>query len=115
MTSKTIRRRKLRNAFNKYKKQIKDDKRLEHIKNKSDWLNQVRTSATLANVWDAWKHYIKVWKTARNFLKRSINDVDKSIKNDAFGTWKKLIYQARKQVFVMNIEELENRQVQHEE
>jgi len=45
---------------------------------------------------------------------RSIKGVDNLIKNDAFGVWKNVLYQQRKQVFFENIEELERRQVEHE-
>lgn len=42
MTSKTIRRRKMRNAFNKYKLQVKNLKRVEYIKNKVNWFESIR-------------------------------------------------------------------------
>jgi hypothetical protein len=42
MTSKTIRRRKLRNAFNKYKNKVVEIKRLEYIRNKVDWFGDIR-------------------------------------------------------------------------
>lgn len=44
MTSKTIRRRKLRNAFNKYKLRVKEAKRVDFIINKVEWFGSVRNS-----------------------------------------------------------------------
>ena len=54
-------------------------------------------------------------KTAKKFLVRAIKGVDNHIKNDAFGVWKSALYQHRKQVYIMNIEELGRRQEEHEE
>lgn len=48
------------------------------------------------------------------FLARSIRGVDKLISNEAFNTWKTLVFRARRQVYEENIEELEKRQVDHE-
>jgi hypothetical protein len=42
LTSKTIRRRKLKNAFAKYKKQVGEVKRMEHILGKVEWFGNVR-------------------------------------------------------------------------
>ena len=42
LTSKTIRRRKLRNAFNKYKKKVAEVKRVEYIIDKVDWFGGIR-------------------------------------------------------------------------
>ena len=58
---------------------------------------------------DAWKEFIKRYKSAKTFLNRSIKGVDKLMKNESFGTWKNLVYKARKQVYLDNIEELEKR------
>lgn len=44
MTSKTIRRRKLRNAFNKYKQKAKEAKRVDFIINKVGWFGNIRDS-----------------------------------------------------------------------
>ncbi len=61
-SSKTIERRRLRNAFNKYKNQVKEAKRLEYIANKVDWFGSVRDQKTIDICWDTWKAYIKTQK-----------------------------------------------------
>lgn len=47
LTSKTFRRRRLRNAFNKYLKNVKEAKRQEYVHGKMLWFNNVRSSKTL--------------------------------------------------------------------
>jgi hypothetical protein len=91
-TSKTIRSRKLRNAFNRYKKKTEEAKRFEYVKTKVHWFNNLRNNKSLDIVFDAWKHYIKIYKNAKKFLNRSIKGVDRSIKDDAFVKWKGMVY-----------------------
>ena len=57
-SSKTIQRRKLRNAFTQYRKQVQQEKRLAYVKSKVDWFGNVRDRKTLENCVDAWKAYI---------------------------------------------------------
>lgn len=113
-SSKTIMRRKLRNAFNKYRKQVQQEKRLAYIKNKVDWFGNVRDRKTLENCIDAWKAYISRYQRAKTFLMRSIRGVDKLISNEAFSLWKRTLYDARRQVYHVNIEELGRRKRDHE-
>jgi hypothetical protein len=113
-TSKTIRRRKLRNNFMKLKKKVQEIKRLEYVRSKVHWFGDVRDGKTINNCFDAWKSYIRRYKSAKTFLHRSIKGVDKLMKNEAFGVWKHTVYKARKQVYLNNIEELGKRQEEHE-
>ena len=112
--AKIIKRRQVKNAFFRYKKNVQQAKRLEYVRNKVEFLGEARDRKDLANCLDAWKSYIQQYKLAKAFLKRSIIGVDKLIENDAFGRWKKFVYEARKSVYIGNIEELERRQEEHE-
>lgn len=71
-----------------------------------NWFGSVRDRKTFDICFDAWKEYVKMQKEAKVFLGRAIKGVDKSIKNDAFEMWKKMVFVKRKQVYVENIEEL---------
>lgn len=51
-------KRRLRNAFNKYKKKAAEVKRLEYISSKKEWFEQIRNKKTLTNSIDAWKSYV---------------------------------------------------------
>lgn len=113
-TSKTINRRKLKNGFSKYKKKVQEVKRLEYVRGKVDWFGDVRDKKTLSNSFQSWRDNIRRFKSARTFLCRSIKGVDKLMTNEAFTVWKSLVYQARKQVYISNIEELGKRQVEHD-
>lgn len=93
----------------RYKKKVQEQKRLEYIAKKVNWFGDVRDNKLLENCLDAWKAHIKRYQSAKKFLIRSIKGVDNLIVNEAFGTWKKCMYEMRKQVFHMNIEELERR------
>ena len=114
LTSKTFRRRRLRNAFNKYRRQVRLDKRQEYVHGKMLWFHNVRASKTLQTCLKDWRAFIKRWKAARTFLFRSVRGVDKSIANDAFTLWKNLVYHERRQAFLDNIAELQKRQGEHE-
>lgn len=115
MTQKTIRRRKLRNSFNKFLKQVEEAKRLEYINTRVRWFDYVRNRSSTNSCFDAWKKYIKQYVQAKKFFTRSIKGVDRSIKNDAMDKWKKMVFSQRKQVYVENIEELKRRQISHDE
>lgn len=114
-TSKTIRKRKLKNAFNKFKVKTKEVKREAYIQTKTEWFALLRNTQSLDIVVDAWKAYVKKWKKAKRWLTRGIKTVDTTIKNDAFEKWKDMVNSSKKMVFMSNIEELESRQAEHEE
>ena len=114
-SSKTIQRRKLRNAFARYKQRVQELKRVDYIRNKVDWFGDTRNRRGLEDVLIQWKAFVKTQKNAKKFLVRSIKGIDNHIKNEAFGVWKSALYQYRKQVYIMNIEELGRRQEEHEE
>jgi citrate lyase beta subunit len=57
-SSKTIARRRLRNAFNKYRAKVQELKRIDYIRNKVDWFGDVRDKKLLENCIDAWKNFI---------------------------------------------------------
>jgi hypothetical protein len=84
-------------------------KRLEYIRNKVDWFDNTRSRKTLEEMMQDWKEYVKRSKNAKKFLLRSVKGIDNLVKNDAFTTWKNAMYQHRKQIYVMNIEELGRR------
>ena len=82
----------MRNAFNKYKKKVQEVKRVEYIAQKVNWFDNVRARKSIDICYDAWKEFIKGYRQAKVFLNRSIKGVDKSIKNDAFELWKKMVF-----------------------
>lgn len=45
----------MRNGFNKFKKKVKEVKRLQYIKDKVAWFDSVRSNKSLDVVLDAWK------------------------------------------------------------
>ena len=96
MTSKTIRRRKLRNAFNSYKKKVQEIRRFEHIASKVHWFGGVRSHMVQEDCFHAWREFIKRQKQAKTFLLRSIKGIDKLMKNEAFGNWKATLFKYRK-------------------
>ncbi len=49
-SSKTIQRRKLRNAFARYKKNVQELKRLDYIRNKVNWFGDTRNRRSLEDV-----------------------------------------------------------------
>jgi hypothetical protein len=98
-STKTIERRRLRNAFEKYKIKIKEVKREEYVFQRVQWFERARARKTEDLVYDAWASAIKRWKSARTFLLRSIKGVDRLISNDAFTTWKQVYFQSRRDVF----------------
>ncbi len=57
-SSKTIQRRKIKNAFNKYKLKVKEMKRLDYVRSKVNWFGDVRDKQVLENCMDCWKAYI---------------------------------------------------------
>jgi len=113
LSSKTMRRHKLRQGFQKFKKQVGEAKRVEYIDNKVDWFEAIRSRKAYENCFDAWKSYIRRYKMARKFLLRGIKGVDKQMANEAFSTWKGTVFKARKMVYMENIEELERRHEEH--
>jgi hypothetical protein len=112
--TKTIERRRLKNAFDKYKQQVKEVKREEFINHKVDWFIGVHNKKLSANVYDAWVYAIKRFKKGKIFLIRSIIGVDRLIANDAFNNWKSAHFTARRDVYHENIAELQRRQKAHE-
>jgi hypothetical protein len=113
--TKTIERRRLRNAFETYRQQVREDKRQELILGKCEWLIQKRHKKTFDNVYDAWVGAIKRFKTGKVFLLRAIKGVDRLIANEAFTLWKGANFQARRDVYHSNIAELQRRQRGHEQ
>jgi len=95
-TSKTIRRRKLRNAFNKYRQQAQEVKRAEYVAHKVNWFEMVRGRKSIDICFDAWKEYIKMQRTAKIYLKRACRGVEIAAKNEAFELWKKMVFSLRK-------------------
>ena len=112
--TKTIERRRLKNAFDRYKQQVKEVKREEFINHKVDWFIGVHNKKLSANVYDAWVYAIKRFKKGKTFLIRSIIGVDRLIANDAFNNWKSAHFTARRDVYHENIAELQRRQKAHE-
>ena len=108
-SSKTIARRKLRNGFIRYKKKVQEIRRLEYVRNKINWFGDVRDKKSLEQILQAWKNQVKLSQKAKRFLLRSIKGVDSLITNDAFTVWKTAMFQARRQVYLLNIEELSKR------
>ena len=115
LTSKTISRRKLRNGFVRWARKAKEIKRRAYVDQKMIWFKNIREKKIQEVCLAQWMEFVKRYKKSKVFLKRSIRGVDKTIQNDAFSTWKHLVFEARKQVYYDNIHELERRQAEHQE
>ena len=112
--TKTLERRRTKNAFELYRQQVQEQKREELIISKSNWMVQKRDKKQMDNVFDAWVGAIKRYKNAKVFLSRSIKGVDRLIANEAFTLWKGANFQARRNIYHENIAELQRRQREHE-
>lgn len=86
--TKTIERRRLRNAFIKYLAKVREVKREEYVMMRVYWFERARNKKLEGICIDAWRSYVKRFKAGRTFLLRSIKGVDRLIANDAFTTWK---------------------------
>mmetsp|Transcript_39163 Transcript_39163/g.37521 ORF Transcript_39163/g.37521 Transcript_39163/m.37521 type:complete len:95 (+) Transcript_39163:2150-2434(+) len=91
-TSKTIRRRKLKNAFERYKANTRAVKREAHVENKAQWFENLRSRHSTDNCFDAWKMFVKSQKQAKTFVRRAIRNVEGSFKSEAFELWKKEVF-----------------------
>ena len=112
---KTIQKKKLKNAFDKYRGKKNMVKREAHINGKVEWFNHLRNYQNNDKIFYAWKAYVQRYKKAKKYLAKGIRNVSHSICDDAFDKWKKLVHSQKTMVFMSNIEELENRQVEHDE
>ena len=74
---KLVKRRRLRNNFNKLKKQIKAIQRAEHIQKRVAWFMGVRGSAAKNDCYQSWRLWMKKIKLAKKFLMRASNGLDK--------------------------------------
>ena len=104
--TKTIERRRMKNGFDGYKQKVKEIKREEYVISRVKWFDIVRNKKTTAIVLDAWQYYVRRFKNARTFLIRSVKGVDRLISNEAFTVWKGVYFQARRDVYTSNIQEL---------
>ena len=75
----------------------------------------MRRNNLVKDCFGQWTMFIRRFKLATKFLKRSNNGIEQSMKNEAFTNWKKCVFKARKMVFEENIEELGRRQEDHQE
>jgi len=106
LTSKTMKRRKMKNGFLKFRQQVKEHKRQKYVINKCLWMDSARDRKVTEFAWDQWKQDHQRQLKAKAFLRRSIKGVDKLIENDFFCVWKKMMFDARKKIYTDNIEEL---------
>jgi hypothetical protein len=113
--AKIMYRRRLRNNFNKLKKQVKALQRVEHIQKRVAWFIGVRQSASKNDCYQSWRLWVKNWRLAKKFLMRSSNGLDKHLVNEGFGIWKQACSIKRQKLYLSNIEELNRRKVKHEE
>jgi len=113
--TKRIERRRLRNTFERYLAKVKEAKREEYILGRVRWFASARAKRLQDVVTDAWKAYVRRFKSARTFLLRSIKGVDRLIANESFTVWKTVYFTARREVYHANIAELQRRKRGHEQ
>ena len=70
--TKTIDRRRKKNAFDRYRVKVNEIKREEYVVGKVRWFEQVRNKKTAGMVYDAWQAYVRRFKSGKTFLLRSI-------------------------------------------
>jgi hypothetical protein len=113
--AKIMHRRRLRNNFNKLKKQVKALQRVEHIEKRVAWFMGVRKGANKNDCYQSWRLWVKKWRLAKKFLMRSSNGLDKQLVNEGFGVWKQMCSIKRQKLYLANIEELNRRKLNHED
>lgn len=85
---KLVKKRRLRNNFNKLKRQVKAMQRVDHINKRVAWFMGVRASASKNDCYQSWRLWMKKYKLAKKFLMRASNGLDKQLVNEGFSIWK---------------------------
>ena len=88
LAGKIVYKRRLRNNFQHFLKQVKAMNRNEHINKRLDWFSGTRSRASLNDVLQSWRLFVKRHKLAKKFLIRSANTLDKQLLNEGFSVWK---------------------------
>lgn len=104
-SARTCYKNKLRNNFNKWKRQARAKQRAENILSRGAWLNDVRKRASIRDIYNELKLYAKRRLTAKRFLHRAINGVERNALMDAYAKWKTAF---ANQVQTMHMEEISN-------
>ena len=86
--AKIVYKRRLRNNFQHFLKQVKAMNRNEHINKRLDWFSGTRSRASLNDVLQSWRLFVKRHKLAKKFLIRSAHSLDKQLMNEGFSVWK---------------------------
>jgi hypothetical protein len=81
-------RRRLRNNFQKWLRQVKALRRAEHIAKKAGWFTDTRGETSKNDCFQSWRLFVKRHKLAKKFLMRSAGSIDKQLANEAFSVWK---------------------------
>ena len=113
--AKIMQKRRLRNNFQKYLQKVKEQRRLEHVQKKFSWFSETRAAASKNDCYQSWKLFIKKQRTAKKFLTRSSNGVDKQRLNEGFSIWKQMCSVKKQRLYLDNIEELNRRKEEHED
>jgi uncharacterized protein YutD len=87
---KIMQRRRLRNNFNKLRKQVQAMQRVDHIQKRVAWFISVRQAACKNDCYQSWRLWVKRFKQAKKFLIRSSNGLDKQLVNEGFSVWKQM-------------------------
>lgn len=85
---KIVKRRKLRNNFNKLCEKVKALQRVEHVEKRVAWFSQTRATATKNDCYQSWRLFLKKQQLAKKFLVRSSHSLDKQLLNEGFSLWK---------------------------
>ena len=112
---KLMEKRRLRNNFMRYLAKVKELRRLEHINKRVSWFSDTRSATATNDVFQSWRLYVKQNQTAKRFLVRASNTLDKQLVNDGFSKWKQMCSKKRQKLYLDNIEELNKRKDDHEE
>lgn len=114
LAEKISARRRLRNAFNKYRYKVRMANREVHILQRVDWFIGTRHASLKNDVYQSLRLFCKKSIVSKKFLRRVTNSIDKQLKNEAFSVWKQLCSKARQRVFMEHIAVLNDRKAQHE-
>mmetsp|Transcript_21292 Transcript_21292/g.32956 ORF Transcript_21292/g.32956 Transcript_21292/m.32956 type:complete len:168 (+) Transcript_21292:1109-1612(+) len=114
LAEKIILKRRLRNNFMKYYRQMKQLRRFEHVNKRLEWFSNTRSSTTKNDVYQSWRLFIRRRVNAKKFLFRLSTQIDKQQANEAFSVWKQMCSVKRQKLYLDNIQELNRRKEDHE-
>ena len=95
LAEKVAARRRLRNAFMKYRLKVRMLNREGHILKRAEWFIATRHASLKNDVYQSLRLWAKRSVIAKKFMMRVANSVDKQLENEAFAVWKQLCSKAR--------------------